>query len=196
MQDSDLQDEASHEWVLRHLKELALAQNDVMMVISHLGFLKYLGIRSNPQDEAAIAHLPRAGHVDPSMRQGDFDLLIIHLHYGLIVGEVKSVQKVQGQSDADFLQTVVRRVDKAVTQLNKAEAVVKTLISDISSPPTVTKLLVLPSVTSRELSEALATNETVLQASWSTTLTLGLNRALLLLFLALLPLLSMVIDVA
>lgn len=196
MQDSDLQDEASHEWVLRHLKELALAQNDVMMVISHLGFLKYLGIRSNPQDDAAIARLPRASHVDPSMRQGDFDLLIIHLQYGLIVGEVKSVQKVQGQSDADFLQTVVRRVDKAVTQLNKAEAFVKTLISDISSPPTVTKLLVLPSVTSRELSEALATNRTVLQASWSTTLTLGLNRALLLPFVALLPLLSMVIDVA
>ena len=166
------------------------------MVISHLGFLKYLGIRSNPQDDAAIAHLPRAGHVDQSMRQGDFDLLIIHLQYGLMVGEVKSVQKVPGQSGAEFLQTVVRRVDKAVAQLNKAEAVVKTLISDICSPPTVTKLLVLPSVTSRELREAMATDGTVSQASRSSTLTLGHNRALLLLFVALLPLLSMVVDVA
>ena len=134
------------------------------MVISHLGFMKYLGIGSK-EDADAIKRLPRAADVDPSIRQGDFDLLIIHRLHGLIIGEVKSVQKTEHQSHGKFLEAVVRRMEKAVGQLDKAETVLKKLVSDVSPRPAVTKMLVLPYITSAELREALQTDAAVSQAS-------------------------------
>nr|KAG5685178.1 hypothetical protein BaRGS_000818 [Batillaria attramentaria] len=54
------------------------------------------------------------------------------------------------------------RVEKAVKQLNKADVVLRQLVSDLA-PVKVTKILMLPNLTSTQLQQALDTNPHVEQ---------------------------------
>lgn len=142
-------DDEATELVLNCLRALSEEQREVMMVISQLEFRKYLDDETDPINAAACALLPRS---DPY--QSDFDILIIHRRYGLIVGEVKGVGAVM-QNIHDLDSLVVIRVEKAVEQLNKAEAVLNQLVP---THVNVTKTLFLPNITSGQLTQAVNTN--------------------------------------
>lgn len=91
VQGSDVRDDAALQRVLRCLRAVAERQQEVMVVISELQFRKYLDDRTDPIHAAACVLLPRPVTMSPEHRRGDFDVLVVHSRYGLIVGEVKSV---------------------------------------------------------------------------------------------------------
>lgn len=134
-----------------------------MMVISELKFRRYLDDRTDPINAAACALLPRPATLAPKYRRGDFDVLIIHSQYGLIVGEIKSVGA-NPKDVPDLDQALANKVKTAVGQLNKEEEVLRHLVSDMD-PVNITKTLILPNVTSGQLRKALSTNPTVSQVS-------------------------------
>ena len=168
--DSDARDDSGTQHVLSCLRALAEKQGEVMMVISQLNYRKYLDDKTDPISAAACSCLPRPATM-PSKKyhHGDFDVLIIHPRYGLVVGEVKSVGSDPGNTQ-DLGKAVVKRVRKAVGQLHKAEDVLSHLVSDVA-PVKISKTLILPSITSSQLLQALSTDTTLAQVR-----TAGINQ--------------------
>ena len=131
--------------LLTNLLKLAEERHEVMFIVSQLGFGSYL---NKPSYAAAVSCLPKPTDLNEEYRRGDFDILIIHRHYGVLVGEVKSVgiashtgvRITRRQEDA----AVIKRLQKAVKQLDKSDTVVRHLLSDLSSGLTVRKTIFLP----------------------------------------------------
>ena len=168
--DSDARDDSGTQHVLSCLRALAEKQGEVMMVISQLDFRKYLDDKTDPISTAACSFLPRPATMAPKKyHRGDFDVLIIHPHYGLVVGEVKSVGSDPGNTQ-DLGKAVVKRVRKAVGQLHKAQDVLSHLVSDMA-PVKISKTLILPSISSSQLLQALSTDMTLAQVR-----TAGINQ--------------------
>ena len=92
---------------------------------------------------------------------GDFDVLIIHRLYGFITVEVKAVGADKNHI-ADLNETVVRKMKDAVRELNDAEDFLNKLVADIGRVK-VTKTVILPHINSRQLTEALETDNDLKQ---------------------------------
>ena len=133
------------------------------MVISELEFRHYLDGQTDPITAAACALLPRPATMTPGHQDGEFDVLIIHRQYGLSVGEVRSVGG-DPQKITDLDKAIARKVGTGVKQLNKSALVLRHLVSDMN-PVHVTKILMLPNITSGQLRQALSTNATVAEVS-------------------------------
>nr|KAG5694948.1 hypothetical protein BaRGS_031231 [Batillaria attramentaria] len=91
---SDVRDDTAQQHVLHCLRKIADGalpgnQPEVMFVLSQMNFGDYL---NSPCYSSAATCLPRP--VDLSgqgLDRGDFDVLVIHRQYGLMVGEIKAV---------------------------------------------------------------------------------------------------------
>ena len=92
---------------------------------------------------------------------GDFDVLIIHRLYGFITVEVKALGA-HMKYIADLNETVVRKMKDAVRELNDAEDFLNKLVADIGRVK-VTKTVILPHINSRQLTEALETDNDLKQ---------------------------------
>ncbi|XP_076438252.1 uncharacterized protein LOC143277353 [Babylonia areolata] len=154
VQDSDVRDDEAMTRVLHCLDVVTKEQNDVFMVLSELGFRRYLDKQVDPVSAAACALLPNVYGMGRRVPDGDFDVLIISKEYGLICGEVKSVGATGNACDSD----IVKKVRRALSQLEKGERVLKHLVSDLP-PVTVTKVLMLPNVSIQQLRQAMATHQ-------------------------------------
>ena len=93
---------------------------------------------------------------------GDFDVLIIHRLYGFITVEVKALGA-HMKYIADLNETVVRKMKDAVRELKDAEDFLNAVTSDLyvrfKRPFKVTKTIILPFINSRQLTEALETDD-------------------------------------
>ena len=148
-------------------------QGEVMMVISQLRFRSYLDNKTDvlhaAENEPVIKKLPSIARDSQTDEQepreelplrGDCDVLITHRDYGLITIEVKALgADMKHISDRN---TVVKKMKDAVRQLNKAENFFKRVVSDIG-PVNVTKTIILPHIKSRQLTEALETDDELKQ---------------------------------
>nr|KAG5688043.1 hypothetical protein BaRGS_003589 [Batillaria attramentaria] len=135
-----------------------------MFVISQLNYADYL---NKPSYAQAAQQLPRPVDLPPKHKHGDFDILIIHRNYGIIIGEIKSVGLKDGELNITQAQSdaaVAKRVGKAVKQLNKSERVIKHLVSDIAPGLSVNKTIILPYVTSSQLQRVLCADRQLEQA--------------------------------
>jgi hypothetical protein len=101
------------------------------------------------------AHLQHFQHV--TLGEGDFDLLLMHASYGLLAGVI---QAVEGSN-----LEVARDVDKAIKQLDKSDAMLQNVTSDISPAPRITKTLMLPNVSQGQLQDVLEHNTTLATVS-------------------------------
>ena len=86
---NEVQEDEAHQRVLACLEQLA--ETEVMFVISQMQFGDYL---NKPAYAAAASMLPKPG--DPVLKsqnkhRGDFDILIIHRHHGILACEIKAV---------------------------------------------------------------------------------------------------------
>ena len=91
-------------------------------------------------------------------RRGDFDILLIHRRYGVLIGEIKSVGRSQpklGKTPEEEDDDVVKKVERAIKQLDKSDIVVKHVLQDIAQGLTVRKALFLPNVSNAQLRRAL-----------------------------------------
>nr|KAG5694432.1 hypothetical protein BaRGS_017465 [Batillaria attramentaria] len=158
VQETDVRDDLAMQQVLQSIRQVAERRQEVMMVLSQLQFRKYLDNQVDPITAAAIRLLPRPATL--GIRDGDLDVLLVSRQYGLIVGEVKSVgHKPKYTTD----QAIVKTVQKAVKQLKKADVTLRQLVSDMA-PVNVTRILMLPNITSQRLMTALSTDPQTEQA--------------------------------
>nr|KAG5688053.1 hypothetical protein BaRGS_017807 [Batillaria attramentaria] len=161
--ESDTYDDRAQQHVLHCLMELGQRQQEVMFVLSQLEYGNYL---NKPSYAAAAGHLPRPADLSRSYHRGDFDVMVLHRNYGLLVGEIKSVglkfaslSKSQAEADAD----VAKRVQTALKQLDKSETVIGHIVSDIAHGLLVKKTIMLPYVTAEQLERALKNNPQLAQ---------------------------------
>ena len=110
---------------------------------------------------AAYALLPRTATMAPGHRIS-IDVFIIHRQYGLIVGEVKSMGADPQIADLD--KVIASKVGRAVMQLNQSADVLRQQVSGMD-PVNITKILILPNITSGQLLQALSTNAKVAEVS-------------------------------
>ena len=152
VQETDSREDRAQQHVLNCLRTLGVMQMETMMILSQLDYAHYL---DKPSYAEAAAHLPRPTDLPRQYREGDFDLLVLHRYYGVLIGELKSVGITRPATDAD----VTKRVGKAISQLDKAETVVRHIVSDVAPGLTVRKTLILPYVTATQLQRVLAANQ-------------------------------------
>ena len=168
--ESDVREDQSQRMVLDILHELSEAQREVMFVISQLHFGDYL---NNPVYSAAAATLPRPIDLKPQNKhRGDFDVLVIHRHYGILIGEVKAIgdgwpsSLPQQQRD----KQVKKKVELAIGQLRKSDKVLRHLVSDLQTAPRVQTTLMLPNISTAQLQRVLADNPQLSQVKSSCTM--------------------------
>lgn len=154
---TDVREDQAQQRILHCLKTLTERRNEVMFVMARLQFSQYL-------DEPCYVHsgrkLPRPRDLKKeNMDRGDFDLLIIHRHYGLVACEIKSVGDnfhTLSKSEEEKDKILGKKIQQAAKQLNKSDAVLKHLLSDlVMSPPRVRKCLMLPSIPAEQLQRVL-----------------------------------------
>lgn len=151
--DSDVRDDRARDLVLGLLRDVADAQQEVMMVISQLGFGHYL---NKPCYSTAAHYFPRAVDLDQKYRQGDFDVLIIHAKHGLMLGQIKSVGAIFDSLEMTVKEEeekVLKKVKLAVSQLIKAKTVLEHLVKDFSMDFHVTRTMLLPYIDSSLLAK-------------------------------------------
>ncbi|XP_025113483.1 uncharacterized protein LOC112575710 [Pomacea canaliculata] len=164
VQDSDVRNDAAMQRLLvclQHLFELMSDQNkEVLVTLSQLQFGQYLG---EPSYAAAAAQLPRPANISPSLprewKRGDFDVLLIHRQYGLVICEVKaSGDNVEAlsMSQEDINHIIRNKLREAILQLNKAEAMLSHLVSDIALGLRITKTIALPNLTAHQVQQAVS----------------------------------------
>ena len=156
-QDSDVQDDQAQQSTLQCLRALSDSLQQAMVVVSQLSFRKYLDNLTDPLELAAAASLPSSQHLSKRLRDGECDVLVIHRQQGIVVGEIKSVggsAHFNSQPESQQNRMIVSKVEAALGQLNNQETVLRQLVSDLDVH--VTKILILPNVTSAQLLRALA----------------------------------------
>ncbi|XP_025113336.1 uncharacterized protein LOC112575594 isoform X2 [Pomacea canaliculata] len=167
LQDSDVRDDAAMQRIFVCLQKMCEKNRDVMVGMTQLQFGQYLG---EPCYAAAATHLPRPSNLPPSLprdwKQGDFDVLLIHRQYGLVVCEVKAlgdnIQSVN-MSQQDIDNNIRQKMSNAVSQLDKAEAMLSHLVSDIAPGLPVTKVIAFPNLTTRQLQQAISVDIHLIQ---------------------------------
>ncbi|XP_025107949.1 uncharacterized protein LOC112572468 isoform X1 [Pomacea canaliculata] len=159
VQDSDIRDDAAMQRVNLCLQKLSENNREVFVALSELKFGQYLG---EPCYAAAAAQLPSAKNLPPHhpkrWKDGDFDVLLIHRHYGLVICEVKSVgANVQAlnMSQQDIDQSIRKKLGQAVSQLDKAEVMLSHLVHDVAPGLRVCKTMALPNLTARQVQQAI-----------------------------------------
>ncbi|XP_070203208.1 uncharacterized protein [Littorina saxatilis] len=152
-QQGNIQADLAQQHVLHNLQQLGDSGNEVMFVVSELNFKDYL---NKPFYAKHTGKLPKPATLPKELRhhgkQGDFDILVIHRQYGILIGEIKSV----GKTEASRADTeVVKVIAKAVKQLDKCEVHARHMVSDIAPGLTVRKTLFLPYVSQAQLQRIL-----------------------------------------
>lgn len=169
VQDSDVRDDAAMQRVLFCLQKMCENNGEVSVVLSQLKFGQYLG---EPCYAAAAAQLPLPANL-PSKpekkKHGEFDVLVIHRKYGLIILEVKSFGHNLNQlrmSQKDIDKIMKEKLKKAMSQLNKAETMLSHLVSDIAPGLRISKTIAFPNVSADELLRIISGDKRLFQVKF------------------------------
>ncbi|XP_025112762.1 uncharacterized protein LOC112575255 isoform X2 [Pomacea canaliculata] len=167
VQDSDVRDDAAMQRVLFCLKEMAEQKGEVLFAMSNLQFGEYLG---EPCYAAAAAQLALPATLPstlpPNWKQGDFDVLLIHRHYGFVVCEVKAFgDNVHALNmSPQVIEDKIRdKLKEAATQLDKAAAMLSHLVSDITPGLRITKVIAVPNLKADQVKQALSCHKQLTQ---------------------------------
>ncbi|PVD36608.1 hypothetical protein C0Q70_03593 [Pomacea canaliculata] len=121
--DSDLKDDTAQQGVLKCLQEFGQENGEAMFIISQLNFIDYL---NKPCYTSAAAHLkyPRPEDLGPRFRRGEFDILLVHHHHGLVIGEIKSVGSnavALNKTPDEMVADVAKKAARATRQLGEVQ---------------------------------------------------------------------------
>ncbi|XP_070177877.1 uncharacterized protein [Littorina saxatilis] len=157
-QESDARDDAANNRVLSCLHQVSRRQ--AMFVISQLQFNEYL-------NNLSCTHKPIPPKPKDSIlkqqkkHEGDFDILIIHRRYGILACELKAFGdnvSTANMSVVDQQITIAKKVQQAVTQMQKARDVLQHLVSHDQNKPRIRTTLMVPNITRDQLRTALGAN--------------------------------------
>ncbi|XP_025114468.1 uncharacterized protein LOC112576323 [Pomacea canaliculata] len=168
VQESDIRDDTAMQRVLFCLQRLSEKTKEVFVGISQLQFGQYL---REPCYAAAAKYLPRSDNLSPdrprNRKEGDFDVLLIHRHYGLVICEVKAfgdnVNEIN-MSQQDIDKNIRKKLKDAMTQLDKAEAMLSHLVSDIAPGLRISKTIAVPNLTRHQVQQAVSEDLELTQA--------------------------------
>ena len=145
-------------------RRLADTHSDVMFVISQLQYDDYL-IHSS--QAAALNRLPRPGSMKESKyRRGDFDFLILHRRAGIIAIEVKTVgasRMFWSMTEQYQDQSVHKRAEKALAQLQRCGDVLRHLVCDQTVPPRIRQTVCFPCITPGQFQRVLRSDQQLRQ---------------------------------
>ncbi|KAL8581858.1 hypothetical protein ACOMHN_010232 [Nucella lapillus] len=153
----DIQDDFCQNHVLVNLQALGKRHNEVMFIVSQLKFKNY---GNKPCYAPAADALRTVFTMDVKDQRGEFDILVIHRHRGILVGEMKSLGLSPGGGIHRTLEPRKNeefggKVRKAVTQLDKSERVLKHLLQDVADDVKIRKAVLLPYVKMAQLRSVL-----------------------------------------
>ena len=161
--ESDAVDDEANRRVLSHLQKFQ--DTEVMFVVSQMQFGNYL---NKPAYAAAASMLPKPGDLAQDKQRGDFDILIIHRHYGILACEIKAV----GSKFSELLTTeqdkddiLVKKVKDAIKQMQKARDVLRYLVSKDERQPMIRTVLMLPNITRARLHRVLHNRQQILEVT-------------------------------
>lgn len=143
---------------------------EVMFVISHLKYNNYHGKYSFNSEINFLPHAVYGGENDND--PSDFDILIIHRLYGLIILKMKDVGTDFGlvsMTNEEQEALVVKEVKEALGHLKKAEVVLRQLLSDFGDV-SIFKAVVTPYITSTQLLQAIRECQSDVQVRYGTSL--------------------------
>ncbi|XP_025114280.1 uncharacterized protein LOC112576204 [Pomacea canaliculata] len=165
---SDTRDDAAMQRVLVCVQKMAEQNGEVLVGMTQLQFGQYLG---EPCYAAAAAQLPLPANLPPALprnwKRGDFDVLLIHRQYGLVICEVKACGdnvKALNMSKHDVDKIIRKKLKQAVEQLNKAKAMLSHLVSDIAPGLRITRTFAFPNLTAHQLQQAVSGDTHLTQA--------------------------------
>lgn len=161
--DTKIKEDLSVQLVNKCLRVLARVQKETMFVISRLQFSSYL----KRLDAATSEQILRPKDVDPKFKSGDFDLLLIHRHYGLLTGEIKSVYAKPQHATNSMKNpdsTIASRIRDAVKEVDNSEIVLHKITEDLEPNLLIRKTLVLPYIGREDLHRVLKADPKLLKA--------------------------------
>ncbi|XP_070176889.1 uncharacterized protein [Littorina saxatilis] len=163
--ESDVRDDQCQQTVLdclRRLSQEKKEENVGMFVLSQLKFGHYL---NKPAYMPAAESLPRPTELKiKNIHQGDFDMLVIHRQHGVLVGEIKAVGDMQSfQSQAAQDGILSKKIEQAISQLQKADEVMKHVTKDIKAPSKLLKTVMLPNIKRADLQRVLKKKPTLMK---------------------------------
>ncbi|PVD21979.1 hypothetical protein C0Q70_17782 [Pomacea canaliculata] len=140
--------------ILHNLHLLAEDEKEAMFVISQFKYNSYL---TTSIDSYHSHQLPRPDTLRKRVKDyGDFDLLIVHRQYGLVVAVVEACVDESGDekktTDDTKLQEEIRNGAK---RLKNAEHMIRHLLSDTQWDLPVRKTLMLPNVSQQTVEDVL-----------------------------------------
>lgn len=152
VQESDILDDEAFQRVLFTLRKFSTEDHEVFMCLSQFPFGSYLGEERFAPAAANLSlpgNLPQQWHW--SLRQGDFDILLIYPSYGVVICEVKAVGISTEEPQYVQCERVMKKLREAIGQLDKAEVMLKHLVSDIGDSLNVTKTIACPNLSTHQL---------------------------------------------
>ncbi|XP_025111864.1 uncharacterized protein LOC112574792 isoform X2 [Pomacea canaliculata] len=157
--DSEFGRELTMQRIIFCLRKLFVQKEERLVGLSQLQF----GLYKDGPCYAAAARLllPVSDTLSRSWKSGCFDLLLIHPIYGLIICEVLpfgDFSKKVCMSEKDIHYNAARKLQLAVLQLDKVEDVLPKLASNIAMSVRITKTIVVPNLTSRQIQQTISTS--------------------------------------
>ncbi|XP_025097862.1 uncharacterized protein LOC112566110 [Pomacea canaliculata] len=156
VQASDIVDDECQQRVLYCLQQFGKQQSEAMFLLSQLNFSDYL---NEPSYAATAKQMPQLRYPRPitlgrQYKKGEFDILLIHRHYGILVGEVKSVGHDPAYRSDDH---VSKKAEQAVQQMVRSASVLKHLVKDLTTvcEIPVRTTLILPFIQRSQLHQVL-----------------------------------------
>lgn len=150
--------------ILNCLHYIPKTRREQMFVLTQFNYEDYL---NNPGDVFSEHCLPVPEQKEDK-NIGCFDILIIHRHYGLLVGVVKTVSEYDVKTNGGQLEIyrlITVDVSAAISQLNKAKRILHHLTKDLKGTLPVRKFLILPHVTQLTLERILDTHDEMCQVN-------------------------------
>lgn len=155
--------------VLYSLQKMSEQKREVLFVVGQLPFRRYLG---EPCYSAAAEYLHssyslRVAH-QQNWKEGDFDVLILHPLYGLVVCVVMVYADKVTSPDISIQDTVSKirsKLEEAISQLNNAEAMLPFLVSDIIPDLRIRKTIAFPNLSADQIQSALTGDTQLIQVN-------------------------------
>nr|KAG5690998.1 hypothetical protein BaRGS_005125 [Batillaria attramentaria] len=94
----------------------------------------------------------------PIAKDGDFDVLVVHREYGVLVGEIKTRGRGEYNSQEESDSGVAQSVLKSIKQLEKSKVAVKHIVGEVAPNLMVRTTLILPFVTTEQLERVFMTH--------------------------------------
>ena len=155
-QESDARCDSGNRLVLKSLERLSESEEAAMFVVSERKFGNSLNKKFHND--------PDFGSQD---KNGDFDILIIHKQFGILIGEIKVVGDLfSGQPlKGNNLQSLIKMVKKGTKQLNKSRGMATNIMKNCPARPRIRTTLMLPNIGRELLREALENTTEVIKVS-------------------------------